>query len=82
MVLSKAACELAKILGEDGPEAQRLKTGKRDGHEGIHYTQLWRYRTGKSKPTVGIAAWIERATGGRVKAADWEEPRAQTNGEP
>lgn len=44
-----------------------------DGKTAFHRTDLWRYRTGKGKPSADSIALLERLTGGRVPANGWED---------
>jgi len=38
---------------------------------GIHYTQIWKYATGRSTPQAEQITKLHRATGGRVSALGW-----------
>lgn len=46
--------------------------------QGVHRTMLWRFRTGRSKPSVDTAAVLERETCGRVRASEWTEPSTES----
>lgn len=43
---------------------------------GLHYTEVWNYRTGRRLPRADKVAAIEEATRGRVRARDFVEPKA------
>lgn len=65
--------ELAAVLEENKELAQRLRTEPLPGSDKpVHRTKLWVYATGRGKPNVETAAFIERVTGERVKANGWE----------
>lgn len=38
---------------------------------GLHYTEVWNYRTGRRQPRANKVAAIEEATRGLVKAKDF-----------
>jgi ribosome-binding protein aMBF1 (putative translation factor) len=40
---------------------------------GVHYSRINRYRSGESIPMPDVAASLEKATGGQVKASYWEK---------
>jgi len=83
---SPAQRALAAILEADGPSAKRLKNDPvKAGGLPIHRSKLWMYSTGRGKPSVETAAFIERVTNGDVAANGWEtdvvaseEPTAAT----
>lgn len=72
---SPAQRALAGILEADGEVAKRLRAEPvKEGANPIHRTKLWVYATGRGKPSVETAAFIERMTDGAVKANEWVEP--------
>jgi hypothetical protein len=73
-VTSPASRALATILLGDSASARRLRErpSKPKGQP-IHRSKLWQYSTGRGKPKVETAAFIERATDGVVKANAWED---------
>lgn len=40
---------------------------------GLHYTEVWNYRTGRRQPGAKKVAAIEQATDGQVRAKDFVE---------
>lgn len=66
--LSMAAKGLDEALNGDKALTKRLE------EKGVHRTMLWRFRTGRGKPSVETAALIERETGGLAPASGWEDP--------
>lgn len=69
---SESQRALAAVLSEDKGPALRLRTEPvKEGGQPIHRTKLWVYSTGRGKPNVETAAFIERVTDGRVKANGW-----------
>jgi hypothetical protein len=80
---SPAQRELADVLAENKETAERLRTEPvKAGEKPIHRTKLWVYSTGRGKPNVETAAFIERVTDGRVKANGWETDRKVDESEP
>lgn len=64
--------QLAAILEANGKPARLLRElSWREGAQPIHRTKLWFYATGRGKPSVETAAFIERVTDGQVKANGW-----------
>jgi hypothetical protein len=50
---------------------------------GIHKTMVWRYASGRGKPSVQLAGVIHEVTRGRVSAATWrsDQPGSSCVGE-
>ena len=70
---SPASRALTEILKANGKPAERLRTEiVPEGEQPIHRTKLWVYSTGRGKPNVETAAFIERITDGAVAANSWE----------
>ncbi|TAK10591.1 MAG: XRE family transcriptional regulator [Anaerolineae bacterium] len=72
--LSKAAEGLKAALSADSELAKRLEA------RGVHRTMLWRFCTGRRKPSVETAALLERETKGEAPASGWENPEAPASG--
>lgn len=70
--LSRSQRALADVLAENGKKASALRTTptQKDGKP-IHRTKLWVYSTGRGKPNVDTAGFIERVTDGTVPANGW-----------
>lgn len=70
--LSKSQRALAEVLQENGDQAERLRTECPPGNDKpIHRTKLWMYSTGRGRPSVETAAFIEQVTEQRVPANGW-----------
>lgn len=75
--VSPASRALDEILSSDSKLDQAIakkifaEVGEKAEGKKFHRTLLWRYRTGRSKPDVVIAGWLDEVTGGRVSAKGW-----------
>ena len=74
---------LADVLANHPSLAEQLRTlPVRDGEKPIHRTKLWVYSTGRGKPNVETAAFIERVTNELVPANGWETDVVASDSEP
>lgn len=64
MSMSQSAIELHRLLEEKSAEADAIK-------ERFHRTVLWKWRTGRGKPSADVLGILEQLSGGRVRANDW-----------
>jgi plasmid maintenance system antidote protein VapI len=56
--------------------ARRLSTIEFAGLVGANRSQVFRLVTAERGPSIELATRIERATGGKVRVADWTTPLA------
>lgn len=74
---------LADVLANHTALAEALRTQPvREGGQPIHRTKLWVYSTGRGKPNVETAAFIERVTNELVPANGWETDVVASDSEP
>lgn len=72
--VSRSSEALGVVLDEDGPEAEALKRK-------IHFTLLYAYRAGRTKPGLERAFEIQDLSAGRVPADGWLSGDAAAQGE-
>lgn len=78
MDISLSSLELEAIFESEDPADEALAKAITEelnpkGKPAFHRTDLWRYRTGRGKPSADSIALLERLTGGRVPANGWED---------
>lgn len=61
---SRGSRALARILGENGPIARRLKAR-------IDKSVLWRYASGRRRPDPDMVALVEYLTEGQISSRHW-----------
>jgi len=64
IVLTESSMALSAFLKRDSDEAKALK-------KKVHWTQLWRYKTGRRRPDHKTAHLLAEITGGVVSDAGW-----------